>query len=285
MDEQSYIESGILEAYVLGALTPQEMNAVAAEIAANPVYAAEVRAIEESLYHIAKDAAKVPPAEMKEGIWNSIKAASPQSFKDATRETNGNVRPMFGGGSGRSKMVHWERAALLVLLLGSVVLNLYFWNQNKDLKQEQLVLVQSENIMHARFDSLETQQVHMQASLQNYQQEHELLADTNIKAIVMKAATPGTPMAATVYWNKTNGESYLAVQKMPPPPAGMQYQMWVIQDGKPVSMGVINSDAALQGDVNLLPMRVLNGQAFAISLEKTGGSETPTEVKVVGAIS
>jgi len=68
---------------------------------------------------------------------------------------------------------------------------------------------------------------------------------------------------------------------------GKQYQMWVIQDGKPVSMGVIPDELVIQGGMTKLEMQVTNGQAFAISLEKTGGSPVPTmeQIQVLGKAS
>ena len=72
---------------------------------------------------------------------------------------------------------------------------------------------------------------------------------------------------------------------MPMPEKGKQYQLWVIQDGKPVSMGVIDNNlVANAGMMYKIPMQVKGGQAFAISLEKEGGNPTPTEVMAVGAI-
>jgi hypothetical protein len=50
-----------------------------------------------------------------------------------------------------------------------------------------------------------------------------------------------------------------------------QYQLWAIVSGKPVSLGVLDSSNTMQEG---LP--VSNPQAFAITLEPSGGSINPT---------
>ena len=54
-------------------------------------------------------------------------------------------------------------------------------------------------------------------------------------------------------------------------PTGKQYQLWAIVDGKPVDAGVINNC------IGLCKMKKIDhAEAFAITLEKEGGSPTPT---------
>ena len=84
-----------------------------------------------------------------------------------------------------------------------------------------------------------------------------------------------------VFWSKEKGDTYLSLVNMPMPPQGKQYQLWVIQDGKPVDMGMIPNDM-VYGGMQKIDKSILKGQAFAISLEKEGGNPTPTEVMVVG---
>ncbi|MGB3617133.1 MAG: anti-sigma factor, partial [Catalinimonas sp.] len=81
-----------------------------------------------------------------------------------------------------------------------------------------------------------------------------------------------------------SGRAYLQVVDLPVPPAGKQYQLWGIAGGQPVSMGVFNlptGGAELQA-VAAVP----NAQAYAVTLEPTGGSPTPTldQMYVMGEI-
>ena len=85
---------------------------------------------------------------------------------------------------------------------------------------------------------------------------------------------------AIVYWNSDTKDVMLNVQALPSAPANMQYQLWAIVDGKPVSEGMLTMGAGLHrmSDVE-------NAQAFAVTLEKAGGSPTPKgDMYVMGTI-
>jgi anti-sigma-K factor RskA len=76
----------------------------------------------------------------------------------------------------------------------------------------------------------------------------------------------------------------LKVNNLPQPAADEQYQLWTIVDGSPVDMGVIDNNF----QEKLLAMKAVKGSpaAFAITLEKAGGSPTPTleEMYVMGEV-
>ncbi len=59
---------------------------------------------------------------------------------------------------------------------------------------------------------------------------------------------------------------YIEVDKLPTAPQGMQYQLWAIVDGKPVSEGMLGPGGGLHRMID-----VDNAQAFAVTLEKQGG--------------
>jgi anti-sigma factor RsiW len=69
---KEYIESGILEAYVLGALTEGERAAVEADMVMYPELAKEIAAIEAAMQSFAEANAEEPPAHMQQQIWNAI---------------------------------------------------------------------------------------------------------------------------------------------------------------------------------------------------------------------
>ncbi len=269
MNIQEYIESGILEAYVLGSLPESEHARVAADIAQYPELASEVAAIEDTMWMVAQAGAEEPPAALKDKIWAQLNKE--ETKEEAAVQPAHKTIPLAGS---RSYNLRWQRAAIWIALVGSMLVNFILWSQRTNTESAQVA-------MKEQLDTMQHQLAMLQSSTQK---QGEMLADSNMQTVVMQSMKPGHPMAATIYWNKVNGNTYLAFQKMPPPPTGMQYQMWVIQDGKPVSMGTLDKNLGL-AQVSKLPMEVKAGQAFAISLEKEGGNPTPTEVYVLGKIS
>lgn len=272
VDINAYISSGILEAYVLDALDVFERAEVEANIAKYPEVAAEIAAIEDAMRQYAEAHAQAPPVEMQEKIWAAISAEAENNTQKGSSFTQ--TIPLLP--PAKSRQYRWANAAVLVVLIGSLAVNIMLWSQGNKATQEVATMKQEMQVM-------QKQQTEMVAALEAYKKEKDMMADADMQSVQMKSMVPGHPMVATVYWNKNKGEAYLSMQKLPAPEKGKQYQMWVIQDGKPVSMGTIPMDMN-EGDIAKLPMEVKDGQAFAISLENEGGNPTPTQVYVLGAI-
>jgi anti-sigma-K factor RskA len=105
------------------------------------------------------------------------------------------------------------------------------------------------------------------------QNELAILKKPQMKAIELKGMEPAPDAKAMVYANTTSGEVYLELVNLPAAPEGMQYQFWGIVDGKPVDAGMIELNADTAGMHAMKP--VPNAVAYAISLEKKGGSPQP----------
>lgn len=278
MNIREYIESGILEAYVLGSLTPVEHDDVAANIARFPELAAEVATIEATMFDFAVSQAKEPPPGLDSKIWDAVNTSATVNNSSSARENTGTTvpnktmpfQPVY---SKRPQM--WKYAAVWAGLVGSIALNFILWKQGNETRKDQLVLSTSVKIM-------QEEQHKLASALVEYRKAGAMMADTAMQTIVMHTMQKGHPMAATLYWSKDKGDAYVAMNELPAPPEGMQYQLWVIQEGKPVSMGMLPNAMANTPAMQKLDMKVTSGQAFAISLEKAGGNPTPTTVYVLG---
>jgi anti-sigma-K factor RskA len=67
-----------------------------------------------------------------------------------------------------------------------------------------------------------------------------------------------------------SGEAVLAVRRLPPPPTGKAYEIWVIAGGKAIPAGWI------RGSLTALTRPLPRGAAVAVSVEPLGGSPKPT---------
>lgn len=128
----------------------------------------------------------------------------------------------------------------------------------------------------------------LQRELEQVLSENENLKRTSNTAIaqldfIKNPNTKAIPLGemATVYWNPDQRSTFLSIKNLPAPPAGKQYQLWFIQgDQAPKSAGLIEYDPLQIQQM----FSVAAATAFAISLEDEGGSEQPTDVKVIGKI-
>lgn len=270
MNIKEYIESGTLEAYVLDALSAEERARVEADLAQYPELAAELAAIEETMYQFAQAQAKQPSANLQEKIWSAIDAPLEKKQSQsipfpATPVTERNTVRI---------------AASWILLAGSVALNAYLFFQMREQKGKQQSMEQTLASMQRQQDSINSQ-------MTAYRSQMNMMADTNMSTVVMHSMKPGGDMYGMVYMDKAKGDVYLSLHNMPAAPAGKQYQLWVIQDGKPVDMGVIPQEMVTNGQLQKMVKGATGGQAFAISLEKEGGSPVPTmeQIFVLGKVS
>lgn len=137
---------------------------------------------------------------------------------------------------GRIRPYRYLVAASLILLAVSAGLNYHYYNKYQD-------------------------------TLSNY----AILSDSGTVSVSLQGVAGMENNRATVYWRSEDKNVYLQADHLPPAPAGKQYQLWALMDGKPVDAGL------LRNGENLCRMKpVQKAQAFAITLENAGGSPTPT---------
>ena len=277
MNAKEYIESGLLEAYMLGALSEKEAQEVSAAIAMYPELAEEMKAIEATMLQFASRFAKQPPQGLQQQIWGAIEGASANAGNG--EQTQKKTPKTIPSQPEYRKPMQWKYAALWVGLAGSLVLNAALWMRNENMKADMLSI-------NTKMASLEQDQKQTNGMLAGYRKNKEMMVDTAMQTIVMHTVQPGHPMAATVYWSKNKGEAYVSADGLPTPPKGMQYQLWVMQNGKPVDMGVLPLNIAGTPEMQHVGKAVTDGQAFAISLEKEGGSPSPTmqNIYVMGKV-
>ena len=177
--------------------------------------------------------------------------------------------------------VRYLAAASVVLLVASTALNFYFFKQYKDysgryadLLASQSQLVENNRILNTKLDS--------------YQNTIAMMKDPNMATIRMEAGkvpnngSPDASSIATVLWNNKSKDVFLMINNLPQPTAEQQYQLWAIVDGVPVDAGVFDmNDANSVVKMKNIP----KAQAFAVTLEKKGGSTTPQgKMYVLGVI-
>jgi len=109
----------------------------------------------------------------------------------------------------------------------------------------------------------------------------QLMSDPSTIKVAMPGVKGKENNFTTVFWDSKTKDVYLLANKLTAAPAGKQYQLWALVDGKPVDAGVI---ADCNGLCHL--KNIQKAQAFAITLENEGGSPSPhiDQMFVMGAV-
>ena len=263
MDIKAYIESGILEQYLLGMTSQTESQEVEGYASKYPQIRKELDLIETTLFKYASSFSITPPIGLKDRILNNIDDTSVPS---SSKETQGI----------KKKSYFWEGVAFLstILLAG---LSLYHFNQTEKLNNENQKLENEYQLLKEECDTKSQKEIEINKNI-------AFLRDADTKPIRMKGTPLSPESEAVVYWNEESKSAYLDIAALPKPAQGKQYQLWAIVDGKPVDMGVFDLPAS-NGDFTEVPF-IVEPQAFAVTLEPLGGVESPTmdQMYVIGEI-
>lgn len=269
MNINEYIASGIVESYVLG-LAGEEDAATFEQMCLQYPEVREAREQFEILLEKQQLAQSVAvPAEVRSKIFAQIEVeASQQAGSNAGSATIKELLPSKGGSPViRLKWLRSAAAASILLLAASVALNIYFFKRYNTTRAQYQELL-------ARNTEMAGNQKVMQTRLDNYEQ---LLASPAMIPVKMAGTnvpnSPAPQSMAIVYWDSQSKDVYLMASQMPVPASDKQYQLWAIVDGKPVDAGVFDVSKS-QGLVKM--KHIPRAQAFAVTLEKRGGSSVPT---------
>jgi anti-sigma-K factor RskA len=95
---------------------------------------------------------------------------------------------------------------------------------------------------------------------------------------VALAGTPELPQAsARAFLDPQNRRLVLVVYDLPPPPAGRDYQLWVIVGGEPVSAGVVDVARGAGSRHEAASLPAIDGPVtVAVTIEPVGGLPKPS---------
>ena len=262
MNVKEYIESGIIESYVMGLANEQERAEFERLCAQYPELVEARRKFEERLEGYASENAVPPPPEVKVKVLEAIgtnrshaeTAPSPKfiNMQNAKEQAGSPVLPRI------------IAAASVVLLIGMAYLYYQTKQENKDLTDTN--------------DRLKTSLDTTRNVLKRIVDEtKDVVSNPNVTVVNMVGTQVAPKSSANIYWDSASSNVYLVVKNMPKLPSDQQYQLWALIDNKPKDLGVFD---ATDDNVILKMKNTQKAQAFAITIEQKGGSPSPTLQKM-----
>ncbi len=266
MDIKAYIESGIIESYVLGMADDQERAELEQYSRQYPEIRAAIDAFELSLEQNAMANAIQPDAHVKANILAEIAG----EFADT--DTSSKVVSMSTPAIG---WLRYVAAASVILLVVSAATNVYFYRQFREASSQYQALLTEKTSLLAQNQALQAKGLDLYQGMQ-------IMSDPSYTKVSLPGVKADENKLATVFWDKKNNEVYLLTNRLPQTDANTQYQLWAIVDGKPVDAGMVDICNGLCKMKN-----ISNATAFAITLEKRGGSPTPNldQLQVFGGVN
>lgn len=262
MEPKEYIESGILESFVLGELSEKESEKVMEMAGKYPEVREAIEAIELALEKSGfENAVEVPPA-LEQQIKSRLFADHVSNHsKTEYQKVN------------KNNFSFWKAAAIILIAISSGF-NIWLYKKWRESQQEIASLGEERKFLVK--NNIETT-----VALESSEEKSRLLLNRNIKAIPLHGTEIYKGFEGTVFFNENSGDTYVEL------PANdndvelnSDFQLWAIIDGKPVDAGVVkkrNGHFQFQSKLSIGK----KPSAFAVTREAKGGSPTPTLDKMI----
>lgn len=273
MDTKAYIQSGIIESYVLGLANTEEVIEVEKLRLQYPEIEKALLDFSVMLEKEALENAIPPPADAKSKIMEAIREGERKTLilpllpvKDEDAVISAPVRSLW--------VWRFAAAASIILFIVSTAFNIYLYNRYNQKNTAYQALISERNSLAANNQVYQTR-------MQEWQSALNVLHDPKM-AMIKLGDVKGQKNLATVFWDRNNKDVYLVCNVLPQIKAGKQYQLWALVKGKPVNAGMV--DPTCEGVCKMVTTP--EAEAFAITLENEGGSATPTmkELYVMGKV-
>ena len=259
-----------LEAYVLDQLPEPERREVEEHLRACGTCAKDVHELRAVVAGVAESVPPVaPPAALRERVLAAV-ATEPQEPVRRERRVGIVQQP-------RRPLSAWmplAAAAVLVLAIGVVAFRL-------DRSRRELA---------GEVSRVQTLNVELQERLQRFSGQTDLalsiLTAADMREIPLEGRESAVAAAARAYWSPARG-LLLVADRLPAPPAGRIYQVWIIEGGQPVSAGLLGEEPGNRGMLIVTPPRPGTGGSVTVAVtdEPPGGLQAPSgTIRLAGSI-
>jgi len=258
LDLKTYIESGILELYVLGQLSPEEEKDVQNMQSKHIEIQREIHEISISLEKYGQLNAIKAPAHVAAKIFENL---PPKSFRPSPAGSNSDVAPPKSG-------LAWNMLTTLFALVSVLGFTLYFMQKTENNN----TLKKYESDMKA-CDSITIQQQQLYAIINQ-------INDADNKIIDMTPTAGYVGISVYLHYNVVKKKNFLQLINLPDITSDQTFQLWSLKDGADPMPLDIFADKNKIIEVAFVD----NTATYAITIEPKGGSKSPTLEKLIGTM-
>lgn len=273
---KAYIESGVLELYVLGDLSPEEALQVEDMASQYPEIKDELSAIELAMENYAMENAIDPSNDVETKLFEKLGISEEvETASTAPIYTEEPRIVRLDGSDGKVRTLRFALVACVALLIISTAALFITYNKL--------------NAAHDQIASLNLDKEKFAGTVSKLEFENKgldnmvAMNDSKEWATVRMAGQAFSPTSKmNVYWNKKDKSvliNYVAMD-LPKTDEQHEYQLWALVNGKPVSLGVFGKTDTTTTEALQKMQTIQEAQAFAVTLEPMGGSVNPTMEKL-----
>lgn len=259
MNFNEILESGLLELYVLGNLSGDELNEVERYIQKFPQLKSEILEIEKALYRYDN----LYKTEAPSGSLDKILSQIPES--DLPTQQGPKQDNLTNHSS------KWRR--LSAILTGLLLLSLFFFysnhkNAQNKYNEQNKILVECEN---------------ENEELRRKEESYTAILEYDSRKIAIAATEKYPETALIIHSNPVRKKNYLQISNLPALNENQSYQLWSLkgENDPPTPLDVFENQ--IEG---LIQVSYIEGtNAYAITIEPKGGKQSPTLENLIGVFS
>lgn len=260
-DIREFLESGLLEEYLLGTTDEATSRRVEAYINQSEEVREAWMAMQESLEMMALSMDAKAPEGLKASVKEAIKAnPKPVSNKQSAKVAS--IRRM-------NRMV--VAASVAAFLFATIAISQ--WTSIGKYKQEVATLTERVGELESELDNQNKQFAQLET-------EFSVVNDPNTQKVIINGNDQARGFVMVAYWNKSEEASFMQIVNQPELPDNQCFQLWADVHGEMVNLGVIPEEEGMIA----LDFKV-DAESLNVTIEPEGGSEHPTVARLVGSVS
>ncbi len=247
------LQSGLLEFYVLGQLTEEEIQEVESAMESYPEVKREVVEIEQALFKYDRLFKTPAPTGVLDNILGQINTGN-----------NTNVNTQKEG-------LNWSGVLSAVLGL-SLLAGVFFYNQKtseleKTINDQKVVIQNCDEEKEQFADRLRI---------------HNEVLEYDSKKIFISPNEKYQNTELIIHNNPTTQKNYLQINNLPPLASNQSFQLWSLKgNDSPIPLDVFEDDVNQILEIQF----VENTNAYALTIEPRGGQDTPTLENLIGVFN
>jgi anti-sigma-K factor RskA len=251
-----------LALYAMGALdNPQDLAALESHLGTCGDCRRELEALRADTALLALSVTgPQPPARSRERILKSVAAEPRLERRNQQRYAVGRLRP------------RWMTFAPVVVMLMLAVFSILLW---RDLRNTRRALRHTQ----AQMEQIQTELARTNSELAEAKMVHDLLHASDAWPLTLVSKrTPPQPQMKMIY-SQQKGSLFLLASNTPALPENKIYELWLLPaDGSaPMAAGWFKPDGKGNGMIfHKLKSNGIEAKGFAVTVEPSGGSQTPT---------
>ena len=255
-----FLESGLLESYLLGETDAQETDRVEAFVQKYPEVKKAFDDLQDTMEHLAKRQTMTPPSGLKNDILSEINRLDETNIAKEIP-----LRPVR----------NWLAVAASVAALFLSISTLYFWGEKAAVEKENIEI--SEQLENAENELL-VQQERCGA----LEEKFNILNNPNTGKFILNGNNKAPEFRAIAFWNDELEKSFLNIVSLPELPEDKCLQMWADVDGEMVNVGIISKNKL--NELVAIPFKI-NAESLNVTIEPSGGSDHPTVTDLVSNVA